>query len=74
MGAEFIVSVEEAQAFQTVWNYHGVAVPFPPQAAHFAKDFANVVLRNFIEMCQKQAQEAAKNQPAPKQLIVEGVR
>ena len=72
MGANFTVSIEEAQAFQTVWNYKGVAVPFPPQAAHFAKDFANVVLRNFVDACQKQAQEAAKLQPKH-QLIVEGI-
>ena len=72
MGAAFAVGIDEAQKFQRVWNYHGVAIPLPPEAAHFAKDFANVVLRNFIDMCQKEAQEAARLQPK-KQLIVEGV-
>jgi hypothetical protein len=73
MGASFAVSVEEAQKFQNIWTKNGLAIPMPPEAAHFAKDFANIVLKNFIDMCQKQSQEAAKLQH-PKQLIIEGVQ
>ena len=71
--AIFKVTVEEAKKFQTVWTYHGLAIPLPPEAANYATDFANTVLKSFIEMCKEQAKEAAKSQLPPKQLIVEGI-
>ena len=77
MSANFMVDVTEAKKFQAVWNFNGVALPLPPEAAHFAKDFANVVLRNFILMCQQQAKDAAAktvDHPQQRTLIVEGVR
>ena len=72
MGASFAVDVAEAHNFHKVWTYRGLSIPISLEAEHFAKDFANVVLKNFIDTCQKQAQEAAKLQPQ-KQLIIEGV-
>jgi hypothetical protein len=57
MGAFFEVDIVEAQKFQSVWDFRGVAIPLPPEAAYFARDFANVVIRNFIELCQQQAKE-----------------
>ena len=72
MGASFAVDVAEAHNFHKVWTYKGVAIPLPPEAAYLCRDFANVVLKNFIDMCQKQAQEAEKLQ-SQKQLIVEGI-
>jgi len=69
----FKVSLEDAQKFQTVWTYKGLAIPLPKEAAQYATDFANIVLRNFIAMCQEQAKEAAKSQIPAKQLIAEGL-
>lgn len=77
MSANFQVDISEAKKFQTIWTFNGVAIPLPPEAAVFAKDFANVVLRNFILMCQQQARDAAvksEAHPQQKQIIVEGVR
>jgi len=53
-----------------VWTYKGVALPLPPEASSFAADFANVVLRNFVEMMQQQAK--AQQPVAEKKLIIEG--
>jgi hypothetical protein len=55
----FKVELIEAQKFQKIWTLNGLAVLLPPEAANFAKDFANVVLNNFIGMCQAQATQAA---------------
>lgn len=63
----FCVERKEAEAFSKVWNKSGVHILLTPEAVDFATDFSNVVLRNFIQMCQKEA-EAKK----PK-IIVEGV-
>lgn len=74
----FKVSTEEARQFSQVWTYKGLVVPLQETHTQFAADFANVVLRNFIEQCQQTAQ-AAKSAPATtmekqkRQLIVEGV-
>jgi hypothetical protein len=42
----------------------------PPEAAQFATDFSNVVLRNFVEMMQQQAK--AQQPVSEKKLIIEG--
>jgi hypothetical protein len=69
MPAMFSVPLQDAQNFQKVWTNRGIAIVLPAEAASMACDFANVVLRNFIAMCQQQAQEA----PVPeKKLIIEG--
>jgi hypothetical protein len=69
MPATFSVPLQDAQNFQKVWTNRGIAIVLPAEAAQFATDFANIVLRNFIAMCQQQAQEA----PVPEQkLIIEG--
>jgi ATP-dependent Clp protease adapter protein ClpS len=69
MQAGFKVELAEAQKFQTVWTKNGLAVLLPSDAAQFATDFANIVLRNFIQMCQEQAQQVTKKE---KKLIIEG--
>lgn len=68
MPAIFNVPLADAQKFQTIWTYKGIALMLPPESAQFACDFANVVLRNFIAMCQQQTQEAPVKE---KQLIIE---
>lgn len=52
--AQFKVNKSEAEAFAKVWTYKGIVVPIPETSVQFAVDFSNVVLRNFIEICQQQ--------------------
>jgi hypothetical protein len=70
----FKVELVEAQKFQKIWTQRGLAVLLPPEASQFATDFANVVLNNFIGMCQAQATQAAvKAAEAQKpRIIIEG--
>jgi hypothetical protein len=70
MQATFKVQLQDAQNFQTVWTHKGLALPLPPEAAQFATDFANIVLRNFIELMQQQAK--AQQPVSEKKLIIEG--
>lgn len=66
----------EAEKFSKIWNKGGITILLTQEAVDFATDFANVVLNNFIQMCQEEALQAAKAaelQQKPK-LIVEGVR
>jgi hypothetical protein len=72
----FKVELEEAERFSKVWTKNGVSVFLTPEALEFAKDFSNVVLINFIQMCQAKAtQEAARAAEANKsRIIMEGVR
>jgi hypothetical protein len=64
----------EAEKFSKVWNRGGISIILTPEAVDFARDFANVVLNNFIQMCQQQALEAQKaEEKAKKPLIIEGV-
>lgn len=69
----FSVPLEDAQNFQKIWTNNGIAVLLPPEASVFARDFANVVLRNFIQMCQEQASQT-KIVEKEKKIIMEGVR
>ena len=73
--AHFKVNQSEAEAFAKVWNFNGVAVTVDPVLLKFATDFANVVLKNFISICQQQAQKTAEDQVKAsnkKPLIIEG--
>lgn len=73
--AQFKVNISEAEAFAKVWNFNGIAVNVDPVMLKFGTDFSNIVLKNFILMCQKQAQEAAAAQikaQNQKALIIEG--
>lgn len=66
MQAKFSVPLSDAQSFQKVWTYKGLSIPLPPEAANFAKDFADIVLKSFIEMAQQHAKQEKK-------VITEGV-
>ena len=67
----FQVQRVETENFSKVWNKSGITILLSPESIDFATDFANVVLRNFIQMCQD---DAKKQLNKPKQLIVEGIR
>ena len=62
----------EAENFSRVWNKRGIGIILTPEAIDFAVDFSNVVLRNFIEMCQEQFKKQQAIQE-PKKLIIEGI-
>ena len=66
------VERKEAESFSRVWNKKGITIILTPEAIDFAADFANVVLNNFIQMCQVEAQQAALRKP--KELIIEGTQ
>lgn len=72
MQTNFKVNKIEAEAFAKVWNRGGITILLDDNSVQFATDFANVVLRNFIEMCQKQIQQA-QEKTQEKKLIVEGL-
>lgn len=61
----FKVKIDDAKNFAKVWTYKGIAIVLDEQHAQFAADYANVVLRNFIEMqvanfqAKKKAEEEA---------------
>lgn len=65
----------EAEKFSKVWHKGGISIILTPEAIDFATDFSNVVLNNFIGMCQAQAtQAAAKAAEAQKpKIILEGI-
>jgi hypothetical protein len=65
----FKVTTEEAKKFGAVWNYKGLAMPLDTVHHEYAKDFANVVLRSFVEQMManaKAAKEKAAADAAPK--------
>lgn len=74
---QFKVQRKEVENFSKVWRSKGGIVgTLNEHAIDFATDFANIVLRNFIDMCKQnvQAAQAVTQKPAPepeKKLIVE---
>jgi hypothetical protein len=62
------VKLEEAKKFAQIWNYKGVALIVDDAHCQFAADFANTVLRSFVQQLQMQQAQAAQ----PKVQLVEG--
>ena len=56
----------EAAKFAKVWNHNGVNIILQDSSLKFAEDFANVVLRNFVQSCAAQAAALAKAAQAAK--------
>lgn len=59
----------EAEKFAQVWRYNGVAVMLDKTHCQFATDFANTVLRSFMQMMQAQAIAALKAAQAQKPIV-----
>ena len=69
----FKVEKKEAINFAQIWsNKYGLVLPLDDNAIQFATDFSNIVLNNFIQMCQKEAEERIKASNK-KPIIIEGV-
>jgi hypothetical protein len=60
------ISAAEAKNFGKVWTHKGIVIFMDDTHYQFAADFANIVLRNFIQQAQAQAVEAAKQ----KQIVI----
>ncbi len=54
----FKVEFKDADAFAKVWTHKGIVVPMQEPHVQFACDYANIVLKNFIQMIAQQ--QAAK--------------
>jgi hypothetical protein len=67
----FKVERKEAENFARVWNKNGITILLTPEAIDFATDFSNVVLNNFIQMCQAEAAKAVEQKP---KIIMEGIK
>ena len=68
---QFKVNKTEAEAFAKIWNQKGISIILNDSAIQFAADFANVVLRNFVDMCKEQAEFEAKQKS--QKIMVEGL-
>jgi hypothetical protein len=71
---QYKIEKTEAEKFAKVWRSKGGLVgTLDAFSIAFATDFANVVLMNFIAMCQQQVKQAQAQIQAPeKKLILEG--
>jgi hypothetical protein len=68
------VSVKDTQGFAKVWTHNGLAMVINDVAIQFATDYANVVINNFIRLCEERsiaAQQKALAEAAPK-ITLEG--
>ena len=53
---------KQVEGFAKIWTYRGVALLLNDAHIQFAADFANVMLRSFVQ------QVAAQQKPAPPQV------
>ena len=63
------VNKDQVSVFAKVWTYKGVAILLNEMHIEFAKDFANVILRNFVQQVAAQ-QMAAAQAAAAKKIVV----
>jgi hypothetical protein len=55
-----VVNVSEAKRFSKAWSHKGVALVIDMPLCQFAADFANVVLKSFVQSLIQQQMEAAQ--------------
>ena len=67
----YTVDIAQVEAFSKVWNAGGILVRLDDISKRFARDFANVVLRSFVE--DMKAKALANIEKKKKALIVEGL-
>lgn len=54
----FSVSLTDAQNFAKVWNYKGISVPLDEIHCQAMTDYANIVLKSFVDQMVAKAQLA----------------
>ena len=60
------VDRKSVEGFAKIWNHNGVALLLNDAHIDFARDFANVTLRNFVTMVAQQQMAASKAAMTPK--------
>jgi len=60
------VDRKSVEGFAKIWNLNGVALLLNDAHIDFARDFANVTLRNFVTMVAQQQMAASKAAMTPK--------
>lgn len=68
------ISPADAAKFGQVWTHNGVAIVMTDVHYKFAADFANIVLKSFIEDAQRKAlaaRKAAEDAAKPKVVLAE---
>ena len=68
---QYKINRQEAEQFSKVWTRNGIVIPLNSASMDFATDFANVVLSNFIRMCEQKALEAKRQ--AAKKMVLESL-
>ena len=63
------VDRKSVEGFAKIWNHNGVALLLNDAHIDFARDFANVTLRNFVQQVAQQ-QMAAAQATAAKKIVV----
>lgn len=70
--AQFQIAKEETQRFSSQWKFNGLVIPMQDAHIQFATDFANIVLRDFIQYCKQQTlAKIAQAQAAAAPSIIE---
>lgn len=67
--SNYKIDRREAESFARVWTRNGIAIPLSLASVDFATDFANIVLNNFITMCEQKATKA--KQAAARKMVLE---
>lgn len=67
------ITKEETQKFAAAWRNNGLFVSISDLYIQFATDYANVVLRSFVEQCQAQVAAAIKAQQTAQGVPTENV-
>lgn len=70
--SQYKIDRREAESFARVWTRNGIVIPLNAASIDFAADFANIVLSNFIAMCEQKAQKA--RQAAARKMVVESIQ
>jgi hypothetical protein len=60
------VDRKSVEGFAKIWNHNGVALLLNDAHIDFARDFANVTLRNFVQQVAQQQMAAAQAAAAKK--------
>jgi hypothetical protein len=68
---QFKVDRREAEQFAKLWTRNGIVIPLNAFSIDYATDFANVVLSNFIIMCEQKALEAKR--AAARKMVLESL-
>lgn len=58
------VQKDQVRGFAKAWNHNGIKLILDDSTLQFAVDFANVVLRSFVDDMKKSAAKAQPSQPA----------